>query len=173
MFFSCHSITAVPSDYLPITTLSASCYYQMFKDCRNLTNVPTLPATALTTECYREMFEQCYSLTAVPSDLLPATTLATGCYRGLFYNCTGLTSAPDLPATTLVTHCYYYMFGYCTHLNYVKCLATDISASNSVVGWMNNVQTTSGTFVKHPDMNDWTRGQNGIPSNWTVQDAVL
>ena len=64
------------------------------------------------------------------------------------------------------------MFDGCTSLNYIKCLATDISASNCTFGWMNGVSST-GTFVKHPNMNDWTTGSSGTPSGWTVVNAEI
>ena len=48
-------------------------------------------------------------------------------------------------------------------------LATDISATNCLDGWVNGVAST-GTFIKNPAMNDLPSGRNGIPNNWTVQD---
>ena len=93
------------------------------------------------------------------------------CYYNMFRGCTSLTTAPELPATTLIRGCYENMFYNCTSLNYVKCLATDIPASSCTKNWVYNV-ASSGTFVKDPNMSSWTTGANGIPSNWTVQDAV-
>ena len=127
-----------------------------------------LPATTLTTSCYAEMFKGCTNLTRALA--LPATTLANSCYTGLFYGCTSLTSAPDLPATTLVNNCYSHMFEGCSKLNYIKCLATDISANNCTKGWVSNVSST-GTFVKASNMSSWTEGEDGIPTGWTVEDA--
>ena len=128
-----------------------------------------LPATTLTGSCYQSMFNGCTSLTTAPS-ILPATTLVQSCYQGMFYGCTSLTTAPELPATTLIDYCYQGMFQYCTNLNYIKCLATDISATNCTDNWVNGVSST-GTFVKNPNMTSWTTGNNGIPANWTIQDA--
>ena len=90
----------------------------------------------------------------------------------MFGDCTALTTAPELPATTLVYQCYYGMFYGCTRLNYIKCLATDKSASYCTDNWVNTVAAT-GTFVKDPNMSTstWGTGVNGIPTNWTVQDA--
>lgn len=102
--------------------------------------------------------------------LLPATTLTNGCYYGMFYGCASLTRAPELPATTLVEDCYRRMFYDCTSLNNIKCLATDISASNCTIEWVRNVAST-GTFVKPSSMSSWTTGIDGIPSGWTVQNA--
>ena len=89
----------------------------------------------------------------------------------MFNGCTGLVEAPVLPATTLANHCYNTMFNGCTSLGYIKCLATDISAYNCTYNWVSGV-SGSGTFIKDPNMNSWTRGSKGIPSGWTVQDNV-
>jgi hypothetical protein len=62
------------------------------------------------------------------------------------------------------------MFNGCTSLNYIKCLATNISAVGCTTGWVTNVAAT-GTFVKDPSMSSWTTGTSGIPTNWTVEDA--
>ena len=74
-----------------------------------------------------------------------------------------------MPATTLTESCYEEMFRNCTSLNYIKCLATDISAPSCTSSWVSGVAST-GTFVKAASMNDWTEGNNGIPSGWTVEN---
>jgi len=118
-----------------------------------------------------QMFVGCTSLTSAPN-ILPATTLTINCYRTMFYNCTSLAVAPELPATTLTNYCYNTMFSGCTNLNHIKCLATDISATNCTSRWVDGVSSV-GTFVKHPDMDDWSRGTSGIPSGWTVEDVDM
>ena len=167
MFDGCTSLTAAPA--LPATTLANNCYYDMFYNCTSLTTAPELPATTLANGCYSSMFAGCTSLTTAPE--LPATTLANGCYSSMFHGCKGLTSAPELPATTLAQSCYQYMFQSCTNLNYIKCLATNRSATYCTADWVSGVQTTSGTFVKNPAMSSWSTGNSGIPNNWTVQNA--
>ena len=114
------------------------------------------------------MFRNCTSLATAPE--LPVTTLASNCYTSMFYGCTSLTVAPVLPATTLAPSCYLAMFSGCTSLSYVKCLATDISASNSSLNWLNGVAAT-GTFTKSKSMTSWLPGSSGIPSGWTVIDV--
>ena len=106
MFYGCTSLAAAPA--LPATTLAESCYNQMFKGCTSLTTAPALPATTLAEYCYEKMFEGCTGLTAAPE--LPATTLAWGCYNRMFMGCIGLTAAPELPATELTCYCYSRMF---------------------------------------------------------------
>lgn len=158
-------------DYLNNTVLTnKSNFYGMFYstnvvDCTNL----ILPTMSLTNSCYSRMFNNCASLTGAPK--LPATTLADSCYGYMFTNCTSLTTAPELKQEVLTDNCYNGMFWGCTNLNYIKCLATDISASDCVNTWTYLVQTTSGTFVKAASMSGWTRDSNGIPVNWTVENA--
>ena len=195
MFYGCTSLTTAPA--LPATTLADYCYQDMFSDCTSLTTAPALPATTLADYCYAYMFFRCTSLTTAPA--LPATTLADRCYMYMFYGCTSLTTAPALPATTLVNGCYKYMFSDCTslttapyllaktlvdtcydlmfygctNLNYIKCLATNISnitASNCTENWVQGVAST-GTFIKSRNISSWTTGVNGIPRGWTVQEA--
>ena len=94
------------------------------------------------------------------------------CGYYMFSNCTSLTTAPELPATTLASYCYNYMFYGCTKLNHIKCLATDILATSCTSNWVYGVSST-GTFIKYPEMNNWSTGTNGIPSGWNVENAVL
>ena len=163
MFHRCTSLTTAPE--LPATTLAQSCYVNMFRECA-ITTAPVLPATTLANKCYNSMFFKCTSLTTAPS-VLPATTLANNCYDAMFQGCSSLTTAPELPATTLVSSCYNAMFSGCTHLNYIKCLATNISVTSSTSNWVKSV-AASGTFIKEASMTSWTEGINGIPSGWTV-----
>ena len=88
----------------------------------------------------------------------------------MFNGCTSLTEAPELPATTLAQGCYQAMFYNCTNLNYVKCLATDISATNCTNNWLVGVSST-GTFVKDANMASWRTGGSGIPNGWEIQNA--
>jgi len=74
-----------------------------------------------------------------------------------------------LPATTLAGSCYNMMFQGCTNLNYVKCLATDISAEWCLDEWLDGV-SASGTFVKASGATWAVAGENGIPSGWTVNE---
>ena len=166
MFWYCTSLTTAPA--LPATTLAQSCYGGMFYGCTSLTTAPELPATTLVFGCYSEMFMGCTSLTTAPA--LPATTLDFMCYKSMFEGCSSLTNAPALPATTLKFMCYSSMFRNCTKINYIKCLATDISAPNCTSNWVSGVAST-GTFVKASSMTSWTTGASGIPTGWAVIDA--
>lgn len=123
-----------------------------------------LPATTLTPYCYTSMFFGNSYMTSAPE--LPATILTESCYKTMFDSCAALTTAPDLLATTLVDSCYQGMFEGCSNLNYVKCLATDISAPYCLGSWLYQV-SSSGTFVKDANTS-WPTGSSGIPSNWTT-----
>jgi hypothetical protein len=116
------------------------------------------------------MFHGCNNLVNIPL-ILPATELSTYCYAYMFSNCTSLTEAPELPATTLASRCYQYMFRNCSKLNKITMLATNISATGCLTNWVSGV-ASSGTFVKNSNMTTLPRGNNGIPSGWTVQDYV-
>ena len=121
-------------------------------------------------DVFVHLFRGCTDLISAENLVLPATTLSSTCYWGMFFGCTSLTTAPELPAATLVGRCYGEMFEGCTSLSYVKCLATDISATNCTYAWLSSV-SSSGTFVKASTMSSWESGASGIPSNWTVQNA--
>ena len=112
------------------------------------------------------MFQDCIALTTAPE--LPATILAEDCYQCMFQGCIGLTAAPALPATSLANGCYGAMFYGCSNLNYIKMLATNISASNCLYNWVNVVSAT-GTFVKSSFATWDVSGSSGVPDGWTVE----
>lgn len=172
MFYGCTSLTKAPE--LPATTLAEQCYLSMFYRCTSLITAPALPATTLTNTCYKSMFSSCTSLTTAPE--LPATTLTEQCYCEMFRECESLVTVPNLPATTLTKQCYDHMFYNCTKLNYIKMLATDISATDCLYYWVYHVSST-GLFVKNANMTSLPTATSsseytGIPSGWTVQNAV-
>ena len=154
----------IPNDY---------CFHALFRNSAIKTvSSDFLPATTLTSSCYRDLFSWCQNLTQAPE--LPATTLANGCYNGMFYKCASLTTAPELPAKVLLDSCYGYMFTYCNLLNYVKCLATegtingDGTVPSALDNWLNSVAST-GTFEKISGVS-YEAGGNGLPEGWTVKE---
>lgn len=134
----------------------------------------TVNTTQSTTIPYEHEFTGFLSgstaITDVSNLILPAVNLTKNCYQYLFQSCDSITTAPVLPATTLVDYCYYSMFRYCSSLNYIKCLANNISATECTGIWVTGV-AASGTFIKDSNMSSWSTGVNGIPLNWTVQNA--
>ena len=163
MFYNCTSLTTAPA--LPATTLANYCYSTMFSGCTSLTTAPELPATTLAESCYYKMFSGCTKLKSAPK--LPATKLVIQCYYSMFSGCKSLTTAPDLPAQTLAIRCYNFMFDNCSSLNYIKMLATDISASDCLGSWVFGVSTT-GTFVKSSSATWNIVGNSGVPKDWNV-----
>ena len=125
-----------------------------------------LPATVLTPHCYRAMFANSPSVEVAPE--LPALVLADSCYKYMFQE-TSITTAPDLLVPTLVVSCYEGMFNRCANLNHIKCLATDLTPASATTAWTQNVANT-GIFIKKADI-DWERGNNGIPTKWTVSEV--
>lgn len=156
-------------DFTSATSLTGTfnfCSLFKLSPCLSAENL-ILPVLTLTEACYRAMFSKA-TLTVAPK-ILPATTLAQYVYWYMFEECP-ITTAPELPFTgTLPAYSYGYMFTGCTSLNYVKCLATNVSATSATTGWLTNVAQT-GTFIKNSDMSGWSTGANGIPSGWTTQD---
>ena len=141
MFSGCKALTTAPE--LKAETLAESCYSSMFSGCTALTAAPELPAATLTNYCYQLMFSGCTALTTAPA--LPATTLATQCYDQMFFGCTALTTAPELPAATLTNYCYRQMFSGCKKLSSVTCLATDITANDCLILWLDGAGTEATT----------------------------
>ena len=163
MFYGCSSLITAPE--LPATTLELACYREMFYGCTSLTTAPELSETTLASNCYNSMFYNCTSLTTAPK--LPATVLTSYCYSNMFYGCTSLITAPELPATVLRGSCYFQMFNGCSKLNYIKMLATDITATYCLAYWVSGV-ASSGTFVKNKYATWDVRGASGIPDGWEV-----
>lgn len=98
---------------LPATTLSASCYRNMFYSCTKLTRAPKLPAKKLEEGCYASMFCSCSSLKEAPE--MAAEDMAYMCCSWMMMR-TGIEQAPELPATTLAPFCYEFMFMECQNL---------------------------------------------------------
>lgn len=138
----------------------------LFYNCTTLVDASklNLSRTPRSYSCYY-MFYGCKALTAPPD--LPATTIASSCYRRMFQGCTAMTKSPDLPALELYSNCYEYMFVSCSKLASIKMLATDVSASNCLLGWVNAIKS-SGTFYKNKDATWTNTGISGVPSGWTV-----
>ena len=168
MFQGCSNLISAPD--LPSEEMANGCYAGMFWGCSNLVSAPTLPARNLATSCYSSMFNECKSLTDAPD--LPATSLKPYCYKNMFYWCLNLAKAPELPAAVLAEECYCGMFYHCTSINYIKCLATDISANESTGVWLSEVSSV-GTFICPNSMASvWPRGDSGIPEGWVINGGI-
>lgn len=138
LFYYSGKIVSASNLLLPATTLVSGCYYRMFR-MSSIVTPPELPSTTLADRCYYEMFSSAYSLT----------------------------KAPVLPARSLVTNSYFSLFTSSSNVNYIICLATDISASYCTYYW---ITASTGSFIT-PSSTAWTTGSNGIPSGWTRVNA--
>ena len=169
----------VGNDSLPANTTHN--FAGLFQNCTGCTGDASnliIPPLSLTPLCYRNMFAGT-NITKGPE--LPATTLGVYCYCNMFINAKQLETSPDLLAPVLVTGCYsgmLHMQGTMTEvekkLRYCRCLATNISASNCVLNFFNNTNVAQGgVFVKAASNNRWTRGSNGIPTRWTIENEEV
>lgn len=191
MFNGCSSLINAPA--LPATYVDRWGYRGTFRSCTSLKIAPEIYATSIGNECFMEMFYDCSSLTTPPSKLMPKT-LRPQCYMSMFRGCSSLTYSPKLEGETIAIYCYYAMFYSCsnfttisdlpfkvlnrycyqdmmlkTKVNYIKMLATDISAGSCIKNWLYNVPNVSTSiFVKHIDAQWTTTGNSGVPTNWTI-----
>lgn len=124
-----------------------------------------LPCTSVGMGAYLYIFSSCELMVKGPKEL-PATSIGNNAYQNMFYNCRVLIKSPTIYVGTLSNYSLSYMFSDCRSLQYIKCLATDISATDCTKEWVYDVSAT-GTFVKAVGTT-WTTGINGIPNGWTV-----
>lgn len=165
MFSGCTALERAPE--LPATTLAPNCYEGMFYGCTALTQATALPATTLADFCYMGMFSGCTALQNPPA--ISATTLAMNSCMNMFSDCTSLKESPELKAQTLSQYCYSMMFSRCTSLKKITCTASNLSAENALMDWVDGVPSgAGGTFVKKSGVT-WPSGSSGIPTGWTVQ----
>lgn len=103
------------------------------------------------------------------------TLSATYVFASMFRFCKIHNIDVYLPASVLTEGCYYDLFTQydVNTIEKIKitCLATDITAEDCTRDWLAGVSAT-GTFVKHPDAT-WPSGASGIPTGWTVENAVI
>lgn len=117
---------------------------------------------------FLSLFANNSHLTDASNLILPATTLSYGCYMRMFFGCGNLTAAPELPAALLTNQCYVSLFQGCRYLNYIKMLATNVSAPECLTNWVSGV-AASGTFVKDRSATWDIIGVDGVPSNWDIK----
>ena len=160
----------MPPELLSTTGVAPGAFNSAFRE-SNIWTAPKLPVSkVIPSTCYANMFNRCLNLMDVSNIELSADEIGTeGCLQ-MFYYCEHLKKAPVLKISTLGSGCYKNMFFNCKNLNYIKCLATDISATDCTTDWVNGVSAT-GTFVKPANMTGWTTGTSGIPAGWTIENA--
>ena len=157
------------TDYTTFETANGQTFYKLFFNQTSLYDASLLKLNTHNpaTYCYSNMFSDCTSLTQAPE--LSATILNDHCYDYMFSGCTSLVQAPELPATQLTEYCYSNMFSGCNKLNYIKCLATDTSATICTDDWLANVAAI-GTFECDNKKYFTLDSPNGIPKGWTITE---
>ena len=145
----------------------------MFSGCTSLTTIPNnlLPATTLAGMCYSSMFEGCTSLTTIPN--LPATTLADGCYESMFSGCTGLVETPEgwyLPAQTTSDMSCNSMFTNCSKL---QKMAVSYSRTINANNWVDFLLGVSPTGTFYYSKNQTKENiQSIVPKGWTLVQST-
>ena len=129
-----------------------------------------LPSTATSQNNFDSLFWTNTGITDASNIIMPQNT-KNSCYNRMFEDCSNLEKAPTLPASQLEPFSYKYMFANCKKLSYVKCLATNMTASDCTANWLSSVAST-GTFVKHQNA-VWSTGESGIPKDWRVVNADI
>ncbi len=168
MFNGCVALSSSP-DLSAMNSVGISSCSRMFINCSNLRIPPDLPATTLSTSCYEEMFSGA-GIEKAPA--LPATTLAEKCYKKMLIGCKYLEGPVLLPAPILASECYREMFNGDKLLNVVVCLATDHSAGDCTTNWLKDVSST-GIFVRPSGVSWTLDSASAIPAGWTPQDFGL
>lgn len=170
MFAGCTGLTTAPD--LPALTMERLCYSYMFYGCASLTSAPDLPATALASLCYESMFSECTSLTNAPE--ISARTLAYACCRYMFSGCISLTASPRLYADELVVNCYESMFDDCTRLTDIYCYATKLKPDMVPEGMSTTFGNSVGSWLDGASstgtihVKNATLGDWNGSTNWTV-----
>lgn len=171
MFRGCTSLTQAAA--INYNLVGNYALRSMFEGCTSLVNMPAMSIT--TVDKYNSMYQMFKDCTSLQTANVSVTTFyaghaEAGSLAEMFAGCTSLTGA-TLPAPTICQTGYANMFSGCTNLRYIKCLATNLSATDCTAGWVDGV-AASGTFVKAASA-DWSvkTGNDGIPAGWTVQDA--
>lgn len=121
---------------------------------------------------YYYMFMECTDLVLPPKEIscTSFTEGDRGQFEGMFYGCSSLEESPIINISTLPKQALKVAFRYCTNIKKVTLLATDISHSNCLQGWLDHA-SASGVIVKRSSVT-LPSGTSGVPTGWTVEDYV-
>lgn len=169
LFYGCSELITAP-EILPATLVLSEAYEFMFNECGSLQTAPELPHINLISyRGCRSMFYNCINLTKAPTKLHFDGAALEGLEQ-MFSHCRNLITAPEIRTTSLPSFGFTHMFYDCKKLNYIKCLATNISAEDCTLDWVSGVSST-GIFVKADEMTGWTYNSvNGIPNGWEIMN---
>ena len=166
MYYGCTSLVSTAA--MRVDDAAMSALHSMYQGCTLLTDAENITINSFTgdTIC-QNMFRQCSSLVdKIPT--INASSITNGCFTYMYYQCSNLTKAHSFPALTLLQTCYSFMY-HSTKVNYIKMLATDISATNCLKNWVYGVpNVNTSIFVKHIDAQWTTTGDSAVPTRWKV-----
>ncbi len=135
-----------------------------------------LPATTLTQSCYADMFTDVYSYVLNPPAVLPAVELAKSCYEGMFTNCSAITATPEIKALSLkncsgdIADCCKNMFKGCSNLTTVTTNFLAWGSTNSPTE--NWITSTKAITFNCPSSLTETKDANHMGSNGTKNASV-
>lgn len=164
LFYGNSRLTKGPE--YPFDTLNGYTFFETYRNCSNLTQVPLLPAKHLGDREYQYMFHSCSSLTTVGNMVLPSENTTIGCYSYMFYNCVNLEDTPIIYAKSLsASYVCQYMFYGCSKVDSLTVYMDSVTGNNATASWLGSVSAT-GTF-HNLGTATYSSGISGIPSGWT------
>lgn len=170
MFQDCSNLERGPME-LPVLTLKGASYEMMFYGCSKLIQAPEIKATFVGGYSLGHMFYHCSSLLAPPPYIIADNNNQGYGMKCMFQGCTSLTYSPYIDIQNPGIQFFNQTFNGCSSLKKITCVITKLNASDEFHSWVSGVPST-GEFIKHPSAN-WSRGNNGIPTGWTVTDADI
>lgn len=166
MYYGCTHLTKTAA--MTVDDAENSAFWGMYQGCTLLTDADNITINSFSgTNICQNMFRQCSSLVdKIPT--INASSITNGCFTYMYYQCSNLTKAHSFPALTLLPTCYSFMY-HSTKVNYIKMIATDISANNCLLNWVYGVpNNNSCIFVKNINAT-WTNiGDSAVPTRWKV-----
>ena len=169
LFYNCKALNSAENLVLPSTVLTDNCYRSLF-NISGLTKPPAiLPATQSKPYCYYGMFYNISTLTTAPQIMLEITS--DYCLANMFYGCTNLEDSIELRFTTVSTYCCQTMFYNCLKLTGLTVWLdnwTTTNVSNGTTNWVQGITNSTGVFTIKSSTLTVVRGNNRIPTNWTV-----
>lgn len=124
---------------------------------------------------FEQMCQGCTSITGATIYAYDMEYSTDDAFRQMFEGCTSLQRV-EIPNLTVVmaNSTFYRAFKGCTSLNYISLPAAESTTGSDYESyrfreWVDGV-AENGTFVKNANATFWTRGIDGIPENWTVEE---
>ena len=179
MFKNSTHLTSAKNLVLSPTTLTDSCYKEMFMGCTSLVRLgmPDLNATVLADNCYDSMFKGCTSLQAASFSYSRDIVWADECCNQMFMNCTGISYGQVSPKTGSTWYAYnsdydymfYEMFKGCTSMNELYFWG-DPHSTSQVSGIIEGC-AVSGTIYLDDDNDSGSifKSQNVNPNGWPIE----